>query len=842
MSRTATIVREHAAAGTTLPAASDRPRIMIVDDEESFRTTFADVLDARGYDCRSAASVQEAISVIRREAADVYLVDLKLPDGTGLDVLARIREAHPDAETIILTGFSSLSTAVQSLNLGAFAYLEKPYNIDRLFLTLERALDRLRLVRRLHHSETAYSQLFQASGVAVFLVDSRLSRIRSANPAFSRMLGYPPEDLEELRPDDVLPAPVLDRLRAPQKSLALPPPTGELVEAPLKHRNGSQRWFSINVIRLDEPTADGNGNGGGRTGTGILLVCNDMSAGRQEVSAMEKHRDFLETVVSAIPSGIAIVDPDYRITYANPAYCGFLELEPDRVLQQRCHEVLSRYQSPCSMFGELCPITAARTTGAIGRVCREFLSADGHRRQVEYSANPFRDHQGNIMSFVVFLNDISDRRAAESRVAETSEKLGLLNTELSLRQRELQTQTRQLQLANVELLRLSNAKGEFVATVSHELRTPLTAITEGINLVSDGSLGELNPDQQAFLKLAHRNSRRLADLINDLLDISKIEAGKTELTPRVVDPARFVQDVVATYANLAREKGLTLVADAPAETPAAVADEQALQRILVNLVGNALKFTPAGGTITVRCRHETVEPTACPAEVTFSVEDTGIGIPAGQQHRIFGKFEQIAQVDGMRPQGTGLGLALTRQLVEMNQGRIWFESDEGKGSRFHFVLPRFEEHCYLRTNLQRFLQQKPAPDVLRQPALYLFELVPPAAVTAARDLLTQLEELIRPRLPQADAFVPMPSHWSLLVITSAGLAPERYEALLDSLQGASLFLGPREVRVGLRAGRLEPATGGAWPERLLAVRDEPDPVRGYQMLHELLQPELREVR
>jgi PAS domain S-box-containing protein len=815
---------------------------MIVDDEESFRTTFADILDARGYECRSAATVQDALVAVSREAADVYLVDLKLPDGSGLDVLSRVREAHPDAETIILTGFSSLSTAVQSLNLGAFGYLEKPYNIDRLFIALERALDRQRLVRRLHHSETAYSRLFSVSGAAVFMLDSSVHRIRSANPAFSRLLGYSPDEVAALDPGKVLPAAVVGRLRASRKFLSSPPPAGEIVEAPLKRRDGSEQWFSISIVRLAEPGVEGNGDDDSRSGTEFLLVCNDMSSARQEVSAMEKHRNFLETVVSAIPSGIAIIDQDYRITYANPAYCRFLELDPEQVLQRRCHEVLSRYQSPCSLFGELCPITAARTNGAVGRVYRDFPCTDGHRRQVEYSANPFRDPQGNITSFVVVINDISDLRAAESRIAEANERLGRLNTELSLRQQELEAQARQLRLANVELLKLSNAKGEFVATVSHELRTPLTAITEGINLVGDGSLGELNPDQQAFLKLALRNGRRLAELINDLLDLSKIEAGKLELTPRVVDAARFVEDVVATYANLAREKELALNAEVPANIPAVIADPQALQRILVNLVGNALKFTPAGGTITVCCRAGQDDSATCPAEVVISVKDTGIGIPNDQQNRIFGKFEQVAQSDGMRPQGTGLGLALTRQLVEMNQGRIWFESEEGRGTRFHFTLPRHEEHCYLQTSLRRFIDQTPAPDALRRPALYLFELVPPVDSTVAPDLLAQVEELVRPRLTHTDTIVPMPSHRSLFVLASAALAPERYRALLDSLQGASLFLGSREVRVGLRSGMLEPAADGAWPDQLLALRDETDPGRTHRLLSELLQPTLQEVR
>jgi PAS domain S-box-containing protein len=832
-SLTAVLAPQHTAAPPD--EGAPRPRVLIVDDEVSFRTTFADILATRGYECGTAASVAEAIATIEREAADIYLVDLKLPDGTGLDVLARVRELHPSAETAILTGFASLPTAVQALNLGAFAYLEKPYNIDRLFITLERALEKQRLVQRLHHSETAYSRLFQASGVAIFSLELPAFRVCSANPAFHRLLGYSPEEIRNLDGFDLLPVSLHARLRQLAGGSAPASPATDTVEAPLLHRDGTPRWFSVSLARLDHNPARPE----------LLLVCNDVTSARRELTKLEKHRDSLEAILSTVPGGIAIVDGDYRITYANPAYCGFVELDCGEVAGRRCYEVFNRYQSPCSMFGELCPITSARTTGTLGRVYREHQSRDGNRRQIEYTANPFRDPSGNVTSFVIAVNDVTNLRTAEERVAESNERLGLLNTELSLRQQELEQHARQLKQANVELLRLSNAKGEFVATVSHELRTPLTAITEGINLVGDGSLGALNPEQEAFLKLAHRNSRRLADLINDLLDLSKIEAGKFDLVPRVLEPARVVNDVVNFCQNLAKEKGLRLEAELAPDVPPVIADEQALQRILTNLVGNALKFTPSGGSVTIRCRTQTAGGAEGPtAAVAFSVEDTGIGIPAEEQHRIFGKFEQVAHSDGMRPQGTGLGLALTKQLVEMNQGRIWFESEEGRGARFFFTLPGYEEFSYLAVSLKRFADQHPF-EGNRNPAVYLFELVRPAQLHAAREVLAQIEEIVRTRSPHADTIAPVLSRQSLFIFSPTSMTPERYRALLDSLQGASFFSGHMEVEVGLQAAMLEFGPADKGPANFAALADivaNPDSGQGYEQLRGLFAPVLKEIR
>ena len=244
---------------------------------------------------------------------------------------------------------------------------------------------------------------------------------------------------------------------------------------------------------------------------------------------------------------------------------------------------------------------------------------------------------------------------------------------------ELTADKAELVTANEELKRLSEAKSDFVSAVSHELRTPLTAISEGINLIADGSLGPTNDQQAQFLKLAHRNCNRLGELINDLLDLSKIEAGRMDFQPVRLDLCRVVGEAADTFRASARDRGLVLETFVP-DTPVNMhADDRLVRGILSNLVNNALKFTERG-SISI-----TVTTNAGFAQV--SVKDTGIGIPQSEQARMFEKFHQIQRRDRGRPAGTGLGLALTRHMVEMNHGRIWFESQEGTGTAFHFTLP-----------------------------------------------------------------------------------------------------------------------------------------------------------
>jgi signal transduction histidine kinase len=236
-----------------------------------------------------------------------------------------------------------------------------------------------------------------------------------------------------------------------------------------------------------------------------------------------------------------------------------------------------------------------------------------------------------------------------------------------------------LATANEELKRLSEAKSNFVSVVSHELRTPLTAISEGINLIADGSLGPTNDRQARFLVLVHRNCNRLGELIDDLLDLSNIEAGRMDYRPARLDLGPVVKEVAETFRVLAREKGLALDAMVPDVPVHVYADGRLVRRILTNLVSNALKFTDRGTiTITAAANGENVR---------VSVQDTGIGIPLVEQARVFEKFHQVDHQDRGRPTGTGIGLSLTRQMVAMNHGRIWFESREGTGTTFCFTLP-----------------------------------------------------------------------------------------------------------------------------------------------------------
>ena len=245
----------------------------------------------------------------------------------------------------------------------------------------------------------------------------------------------------------------------------------------------------------------------------------------------------------------------------------------------------------------------------------------------------------------------------------------------------------------------NRAKSQFLASMSHELRTPLNAIIGFSEILVDRMFGDLNERQCRYAGNILSSGRHLLQLINDILDLSKVEAGKLELTRSLFEACQAFQNAQAIVNTLANQKHITLEFDVAANLPPLFADEAKLKQILYNLLSNAIKFTPDGGQIKVTARlgNQAERPGLTPlnSEVAgdwldVTVADSGIGVQPCDQRRIFAQFEQVDSSYGRQQQGTGLGLALTKRLVELHGGRIWVESEgiAGKGSRFTFLIPQ----------------------------------------------------------------------------------------------------------------------------------------------------------
>jgi signal transduction histidine kinase len=312
-----------------------------------------------------------------------------------------------------------------------------------------------------------------------------------------------------------------------------------------------------------------------------------------------------------------------------------------------------------------------KPVGRLARIARSVARGD-FSKKVEIGS---RDELGELGLAV---NRMTESLEVQSmQLQGTVEELKQVNRDLQSRKQELQLTNRQLETAN-------RLKSQFLATMSHELRTPLNSIIGFSELLEDETYGSLNPKQKKYVGNIVISSKHLLQLINDVLDLAKVESGTIEVRREPLSLPDTIALVRSMVEPLATKKDINLVIEIEPGVETVAADPARLRQILYNLLSNAIKFTPSGGVVSIEAvRHE--------GDVAISVADTGIGIGEEDQQRIFFEFLQADGAYARKYEGTGLGLALTRKLVELYGGRIWVESAPGKGSRFTFTIPDQKE-------------------------------------------------------------------------------------------------------------------------------------------------------
>jgi len=244
-------------------------------------------------------------------------------------------------------------------------------------------------------------------------------------------------------------------------------------------------------------------------------------------------------------------------------------------------------------------------------------------------------------------------------------------------QKEIALKKEELEKTNVQLMKLDRMKSDFVANVVHELRTPLTIIKGNLDNINKGFAGEVQPQQKEILGDIFRIISRLSRLINDLLDLSKIESGKMELRKESLDIVTLAGETMKTFEILTSSKKIGLVKEFPDKAVIVNADKDKLAQVFINLIGNAVKFTD-NGNVTVKIMD-------LQGEAEVRIQDTGPGIPCGQLDKIFDKFVRVI---AETKEGTGLGLPIAKDIIVLHKGRIRVESESGKGTSFIFIIPK----------------------------------------------------------------------------------------------------------------------------------------------------------
>jgi len=289
-------------------------------------------------------------------------------------------------------------------------------------------------------------------------------------------------------------------------------------------------------------------------------------------------------------------------------------------------------------------------------------------------------------------------KASESELKKAQEELEIETWGLAKTNEAIKYLYQELDKKNRELQTLDLLKTEFINTASHELRTPLTIIREAISQVLDGLHGQINPDQKEYLSLCLNDVDRLQHLINDLLDISKLESGKFKLMKERVDIVDLVKNVSASFYSKAANIGLELRESFHQSESWAFVDRDSIKRVFTNIIGNAIKFTDLGSI--------EISITETPTHIECAVSDTGRGIAGEDLPRLFTKFEQFGELKGSgEEKGTGLGLNISKSIIELHRGEIWAESNLNKGTTINFTLPKYTEKEIRRESLYEELSQ-----------------------------------------------------------------------------------------------------------------------------------------
>lgn len=358
----------------------------------------------------------------------------------------------------------------------------------------------------------------------------------------------------------------------------------------------------------------------------------------QAEAALRQSEEQLRLITNALPVLIAYVDHQQKYRFNNKAYEDWLNQRPTDIQGSHLQKV----------WGEACyrrmqPSVEAALDGAVVTYENEVMVYDGSTRSVNVTYIPHLDEQQIVQGFFALTSDISDRKAIE------------------------------------------RMKDEFIAVVSHELRTPLTSMHSALKILATGRLGTLTVDGQQMLEIADDNTERLVRLVNNVLDLQRIESGEVTMSKQAHNAADLMIQAMEAMQPMAGQNGVTI--SAYPKDILIWADADYIVQTLTNLLSNAIKFSLTDGVVTLTIEVRPTPEDKTKEEVLFQVCDQGQGIPADRLENIFQRFYQVDSSDSRKKGGTGLGLAICRKIIEQHEGTIWAESTLGAGSIFSFTLP-----------------------------------------------------------------------------------------------------------------------------------------------------------
>jgi len=356
-----------------------------------------------------------------------------------------------------------------------------------------------------------------------------------------------------------------------------------------------------------------------------------------------REKEKTETIIHSIGDGIFVVDKNLNITLINQIAANMVGCEVRNCIGKKYHEVLNFvYEEDGTVNDKF--IKNALATGEIQKMSNHtvLIKKDGTKIPVSDSAAPLKDKDGNVIGCVVVFMNVTKKREIE------------------------------------------RMKDEFVSIASHQLKTPLTAISWFIEVLNKGDLGKLNKKQKEYMKDVYQSNKRMIKLVNDLLNVSRLDTGMLKIEPKPMQFEKIIEDVIEGQEILIAEKQCKVTFEKPKKKlPAVLLDESLIKQVVHNLLTNAIRYSkPIKGKVLIKLELRDKNK-----DYLLTVSDNGIGIPKNKQQRIFEKFFRTDEAQKMESEGSGLGLYISKMIIKSSGGQIWFESEKNKGAKFYVSIP-----------------------------------------------------------------------------------------------------------------------------------------------------------
>ncbi|MDW7733658.1 MAG: ATP-binding protein [Methanolobus sp.] len=524
-------------------------------------------------------------------------------------------------------------------DLGPFLEEEEKL-MDVIISRLGKVLERRNVEEALLESEKRYRVIFESSPLGIFIDKNGV--ITHCNRSFLKIFGLPREDVIGAEITDFVNDQRLEKVLFRSDQEIMPYYETEY-SARIAGKPVHLRSYYV-PHRSSRTTLEG----------GVCLIA-DITESKQSEDALQQQKELLTSTFNALQDLIVVVDRELNVVTSNWKSEKLVTPE-ERKFHPHCYECFMHRDEPC----DPCHVKEVFSSGDVAET--EYTSpVDGKTR--EYRVFPVFGRNNDIVMAVEHIRDITERKRTETA---------------------LQRSTEELAKAYEELQSLDKLKDEFLSNLRHELNTPLTTIRGYSELLQEGTFGPLNTEQEKAVNKVVNKSKRLHSLLDSLLFASTSQGGRVKYNFEKILVSDPVMSAVGEMSEHAKEKSISLNFDPPSEVIFTKADADYLPRVFVNLIDNAIKFTPREGTIKLETFKEN-------GNVHAIVEDNGIGIAEDDLPHLFQKFYQIDSSSTRNYGGNGLGLYISKVIIEDHGGKIWIESEEGVGTKVHVTLPAVDQ-------------------------------------------------------------------------------------------------------------------------------------------------------